>query len=331
MCVLLIVWMVSAFGWSQEPGAKKGKQGRGLPALAAQKMKAQPLERFRVPEGVKLVPDLVYRDGNPMWKLDLAIPAAKGDELRPAVVFIHGGGWRAGDKRAGYFLQGAIDYAEKGYVGISVNYRLTGEAPFPACVEDVRCAVRWLRAHAKEYGVDPQRIGAYGNSAGAHLAAMLALADKPDPLLDGDAPWQEFSSAVQAVCASATPTDFMANVGANAGRFREKGSMFYGPEETFMDRVKKASPVTYARADAPPVLLIHGDTDTTVKLEQSYKLHEALKKAGATDVALMVIHDVGHGVFTQHKTITYPAMEAFFARTLEPPDEVPAQRRQRAR
>lgn len=280
-------------------------------------MKAQPLDRFNVPAGVKLVPDLAYRDGNPMWKLDLVLPDIPATAPRPAIMFIHGGGWRAGDKRAGYFLQGALDYAAKGYVTVSVNYRLAGEAPFPACIADVRCAVRWLRANAGKYNLDPNRIGAYGNSAGAHLAVMLALADKPDAMLDGDAPHREHSSAVQAVCASATPTDFTASIGANAGRFREKGSLFFGPEDTLEERVKKASPVTYARADAPPILLIHGDTDTTVKPEQSLKLYAALKAAGARDVALMMIHDVGHGVFGQHRTITYPAMEAFFARTLK--------------
>jgi acetyl esterase/lipase len=285
--------------------------------VGANAMKAQPLERFNVPAGVKLVPDVAYREGNPMWKLDLALPEERSSTPRPALVFIHGGGWRAGDKRAGYFLQGALDYAAKGYVGVSVNYRLTGEAPFPACVEDVRCAVRWLRAHAKQYNLDPDRIGGYGNSAGAHLVVHLALAG-PDPALDGDAPWKEYSSLLQAACASATPADFTLNVGANAARFQSPGSFLHGPAETLAERLRQASPVTFARADAPPLLLIHGDADTTVKPEQSLKLYAALKAAGAKDVALMMIHDVGHGVYLQHRTITHPAMEAFFARTLEP-------------
>ncbi len=267
---------------------------------------------------MKLVPDLVYRDGNPMWKLDLAMPAAPSDKPRPAIVFVHGGGWRGGDKRAGYFLQGALDYAAKGYVCVSVNYRLTGEAPFPACVQDVRCAVRWLRAHAKDYNLDPARIGGYGNSAGAHLVAHLALAPATDPALDGDAPWAGHSAQLQAVCAAATPTDFTTSVGANAGRYTEPGSLLHGPAETLAERMRIASPVTFVRADAPPLLLIHGDTDGTVKPEQSLKLYAALKAAGAKDIALMMIHDIGHGVFMQHASITHPAMEAFFARTLKP-------------
>ena len=100
------------------------------------------------------------------WRLDLARPTAKSAEPRPAIVFIHGGGWRGGDKRRGTFLNGALDYAAKGYVCVTLNYRLLAEAPFPACIEDCKCAVRWLRANAQKYNIDPDRIGGYGNSAG---------------------------------------------------------------------------------------------------------------------------------------------------------------------
>jgi acetyl esterase/lipase len=303
----------------QEPAPKKKGKAGGSGAKA-DATKSVPLERIRVPEGVTLLPDLAYRDGHERWKLDLAMPKAKAEagRPRPAIVFVHGGGWRSGDKRSGYFLQGALEYAAKGYVTMTVNYRLTGTHPFPACVEDVRTAVRWLRENAAEYGVDPTRIGAYGNSAGAHLVLMLALADKPDPVLDGDAPYRGQSSAVQAVCAAAPPTDFTRMVGANAGRYREKGSLFYGPEETLAERVRQASPVTYARADAPPVLLIHGDADTTVRIEQSRVLEAALRQAGAKDVTLLTFAGVGHGVFMEKRAETHPAMEAFFRRTLRP-------------
>jgi acetyl esterase/lipase len=320
LALALVLAGAASSAFAQAPkGAKKGKQGSADAAAVRGDMAGpQDLSRIKIPAGVKFLPDLAYRDGNPMWRLDLAMPEAKSDQPRAALVFIHGGGWRGGDKRAGYFLQGALDYAARGYVCVSVNYRLTGEAPFPACVEDVRCAVRWLRAHAKEYNVDPNRIGGYGNSAGAHLVAHLALAPDADPALDGEAPWKGQPTRLQAVCASATPTDFTANVGANAARYTQPGSLFAGPAETLTDRIRLASPVTFARADAPPLLLIHGDTDAVVNPEQSRKLYTALKSAGAKDVALMMIHDVGHGVFLQHASITQPAMEAFFARTLKP-------------
>lgn len=159
------------------------------------------------PEGVIVEPDLAYRKGESQsWRLDLVRPDQDGDAPRPAIVFIHGGGWRSGDKRRGYFINGAMEYAQRGYVCISVNYRLTGEAPFPACIEDVKCAVRWLRANARKYNIDPRRVGGYGNSAGAHLVAMLGLTG-PDAGLEGDGPYRDQSSSLQAVCCSAAPTN----------------------------------------------------------------------------------------------------------------------------
>jgi acetyl esterase/lipase len=151
-----------------------------------------------IPPGVRVIADIAYREGaSKAWRLDLAMPKEPADEPRPAIVFVHGGGWRSGDKRKGNFLGPTLAFAAKGYVCITVNYRLLGDAPMPACIEDVKCAVRWLRAHAEEYNVNPERIGAYGNSAGAHLVAMLGVCP-PSAGLEGDGPWQEYSSMVQA-------------------------------------------------------------------------------------------------------------------------------------
>ena len=129
----------------------------------------------RVPNGVTFVPNLVYREGHDRWKLDLAMPSELGDEPRPAIVFIHGGGWQNGDKRASGFLNPALSYAEKGYVCITTNYRLTtmDRWRIDHCIADVKNAVRWLRANAEKYNIDPNRIGATGNSAGAHLSALM--------------------------------------------------------------------------------------------------------------------------------------------------------------
>jgi len=290
----------------RQPGARPQRQQAGPPAVA-------------VPEGVELLTDVAYREGSEKCRLDLAMPRGPGDDLRPALVIVHGGGWRSGDKGGGQWRALPLEYAGKGYVAISVNYRLTGEAPFPACVEDVKCAVRWLRAHAAEYRVDPERIGAYGNSAGAHLVAMLGLAGR-DAGLEGDGPYQDQSSAVQAVCCSATPTDFSDWGG---GAFRGEGTLLAGPQESFAERKKKASPITHVRPDAPPFLVIHGTADGTVPLSQGEKLVEALKEAGAKDVTFLKFDGAGHGVFQQHADQTYPAMEAFFARTLKPSSAVP--------
>ena len=132
-----------------------------------------------VPKNLVIAADIPYRPGDSkFWTLDLAMPKAQSEKPRPALVFVHGGGWSSGDKRRGTFKTIPIEYAQKGYVCISVNYRLTSEAAFPACLEDVKCAVRWLRAHAEKYNVDPDRIGGYGNSAGAHLVSLLGLVGK---------------------------------------------------------------------------------------------------------------------------------------------------------
>jgi len=277
-----------------------------------------------VPPGVRVVADIAYREGqSKAWRLDLAMPKEPGDEPLPAIVFVHGGGWRSGDKRAANFLGPALEFAAKGYVCVTVNYRLIQEAPMPACIEDVKCAMRWLRAHAKEYGVDPERIGAYGNSAGAHLVAMLGLCP-PSAGLEGDGPWREYSSMVQAVVASATPASFLipmnsrqANVSNEAGSDTAgaPGRGILGlPEETR----KKLCPITYVSADAPPFLLVHEESDRLVAVRQADEFVKALREAGAKDVTYMRYTDgSGHGVFAANIKDTGPAREAFFERTLK--------------
>jgi len=196
------------------------------------------------------------------------------------------------------------------YVCITVNYRLTGEAPFPACVADVKCAVRWLRAHAKDYNVDPNRLGGYGNSAGAHLVAMLGLC-KPEAKLEGDGPYQDQSSLLQAVCASATPSDL-----GLFPRSPQGDSRFKGEAEERIAMIRTCSPVTHVSKDAPPFLLIHGAADRAVNVKHGDVLAEALKSAGC-DVTYIRIDGAGHGVYNQHAGRTKPAMEEFFARTLK--------------
>jgi len=286
---------------------RKGGQQRQPTAVSTKQMLA------KVPDDVVVEPDIAYRPGDSKaWRLDLFQPKSKSAKLRPGLVFIHGGGWRSGDKRAVTFLNGAIEYAQKGYVTITVNYRLTGEAPFPACIEDVKCAVRWLRAHANKYHLDPERIGAYGNSAGAHLVAMLGLV-KRDAKLEGDGPWQDQSSMVQAVAASATPTDF--------GLFHSspKNDERFKAEERSVGKLKKlCSPINHVTETAPPFLLFHGTSDRTVDVKHSDILVNALKKAG-TDVTYIRIDDAGHGVFNQHADRTKPMIQEFFERILQEP------------
>ncbi|MCP4786786.1 MAG: prolyl oligopeptidase family serine peptidase [Fuerstiella sp.] len=253
--------------------------------------------RSQIPEGVAVELNIAYREGNKAWQLDLARPKEVSASPRPAIVFVHGGGWVNGDKRAAGFIGPALQYASNGYVTVSVNYRLDRE--ILPCVHDVKCAVRWLRAHSKEYNIDPQRIGAYGNSAGAHLVTMLGLSHT-EPTLEGDGPWQDFSSKVQAVVASATPT---------------RPSFGNGSDEV----KNRVAPMSYVSADSPPLLLFHDEADRTVPVVNSDDLVKALKAAGARDITYKrYTNNSGHGVFGRNAKETLPMMEAFFARTLKP-------------
>ena len=263
----------------------------------------------KVPDNVELKTDIAYRPDHKRQTLDLMLPKEKSEQPRPALVIIHGGGWRGGDKGGGMWRSLPLQYASKGYVCISVNYRLTPDGvDIFDCVEDCRCAVRWLRANAKKYNVDPKRIGAFGNSAGAHLVSLIGLTPD-DTSFDGDAPYKGHSSGFQAVCCGAPPTNFM-----DFGKDRTQANrVLFGKVK---DGPKRASPVTWVNENAPPFLIIHGTGDSTVPVKNGDDLNAALKKVGA-DVTYLRIDGAGHGVVGQHREKTYPAMEEFFARVLK--------------
>jgi len=252
----------------------------------------------RTPDGVTVLPDIAYREGNNAWKLDLAMSKEHSDALRPAIVYIHGGGWKKGDKR-GKGIGAVLDYAAKGYVCISVNYRL--DVDKKACVEDVKCAVRWLRAHAEKYNVDPDRIGAAGNSSGGHLALMLAVCPASSGL-EGDGPYQEHSSMVQSAHCSSTPI---------MPGFRGLRGKPADPD------VQKIQPMTYVSGDVPPLYFIHGTEDTKAPVRFLDDFVKALREAGAKDITYKRYADgTGHGAYVKHIKEARPAREAFLARTL---------------
>ena len=288
-----------------------------LPAIGQSQAPDRAAEPFQLPAGVQSELDIAYAADSPAQKLDLYLPTGTAAAPRPAIVVVHGGGWRGGDKQRGQWARIPAQYASDGYVAISVNYRLTGEAPWPAQIEDVKAAVRWLRAHAEKHAVDVDRIGAYGNSAGAHLVSLLGLVKQSDGL-EGSGPHQEQSSMVQAVCASATPTDFLNWREPGAVPERLGRTFLAGPGDTLRDRARQASPITYAHGDAPPFLLIHGTADRTVPIGQSDRFAKALRAAGAEQVRYMIFDDETHGVFQRQRLLTYPAMQAFFADALAP-------------
>ena len=269
--------------------------------------------RSSVAENVELRENVAYREGSEKWKLDLVFPKNSEDELRPVVLFIHGGGWRNGDKASGVFREYPLEYASRGYVCASINYRLIDECTILDCIADCKCAVRWLRAHAEEFSIDVNNFGAYGNSAGAHLVAMLGLSSAQDEL-EGDGPYREYSSAVQAVCCSATPTNFCL-WGEEVRNGGGRAVALFGEQDT-EQAMELASPVTYVTNASPPFLMVHGTADKTVPVQQSDDLHSLFQKKDSQDVTYLRIEDAGHGVFRQHASETVPAMQQFFDRVL---------------
>ncbi|HEV2150331.1 MAG TPA: alpha/beta hydrolase [Longimicrobiaceae bacterium] len=245
------------------------------------------------PARIDLARDVTYAvmDGQPQ-RLDIAWPKQPGPH--PLVVLIHGGGWSGGDKSSYHDAMRLL--VGQGYAAASVNYRLAA-APrntFPAAVEDVRCAVRWLRSHAGEYGIDPSRIAALGSSAGGHLAAMLGTA--PDVAgLDGSCPLREPSPAVSAVVATAGPHDIRTAGALNPSQ-RGMVENFLGVRpELDMQRALLASPAVHVDAGAPPFLLIHGTADQVVPIRQSRSMRDTLRAAGVP-ATLVELPGVGHSV-----------------------------------
>ena len=248
-----------------------------------------------VPAGVKAHRDLPYiEDGHERHKLDLFVPEnAKGP--LPLLIWVHGGGWQAGSKENCPALRGG--YFERGYAVASINYRLSSHAVFPAQIEDCKAAIRWLRAHAKDYGLDPSRFGVWGSSAGGHLVALIGTSGDVKEF-DVGANLDQ-SSRVQAVCDYYGPTDFTNFVNtpgyeSHATEVSPEAKLIGGAVMKNKDKASRANPITYVSKDDPPFLIVHGDKDPTVPINQSQLLFEALKKAGAS-AHFHTIHNAGHG------------------------------------
>ena len=157
---------------------------------------------------ITVTENVAYRtDVGPSTVLDLAQPTFGPQQNRPAILIIHGGGWSAGSKNDMVYRTLMIDYAMKGYVVANMNYRLTQEAPLPACIEDVRCAIRWMKANAQKLGIDPNRIGTYGHSAGGHLSLMAGVAADSKAFADDKDPWKQFDCSVACAAGGAPPTE----------------------------------------------------------------------------------------------------------------------------
>jgi acetyl esterase/lipase len=252
--------------------------------------------------------DLPYGP-DPQEKADVIYP--KGTVgANPAVVLIHGGAWRGGDK--GELSMAAELLARQGFTVVNVNYRLFDGAKniYPAAVDDVQKVVRLMRLHAAEYHIQPDHIGALGSSAGGHLAAMLGTCDT---LHNDDPDLVQFSSRVEAVVDAYGPTDLTADVQGFVGVQSAKETLraFLGGDKTQVpDRYKEASPIFHIDANSAPFLIYHGDKDTVVPIEQSKSFYAALKDHNI-DTKLVILPGQGHGFDMQNTIAFYQDALAF--------------------
>jgi acetyl esterase/lipase len=244
-------------------------------------------------------------------KLNIARP--KGDGPFPAVVCIHGGGFRAG-KRESYDAL-AIKLAERGYVAVTVSYRLAPKYPFPAAIHDTKAAVRWLRAHAKQYRIDPDRIGTTGGSAGGHLAQFLGVTGDVKEF-EGTGGHAEQSSKVKCVVNVYGPSDFTKSYGKSVDAAEVLPLFLGGNLEKARALHIKASPLYWVTPNAAPTLFIHGTEDKYVHVEQAEWIHDKLK-AAAVETELLKLEGAGHGFKGKDAETAEKALFAFFDKHLK--------------
>ena len=249
---------------------------------------------------VTFTENIAYRtDKGPNCVLDMAEPVyTEGQPLRPVILFIHGGGWNGGSKKEGLYRTMMLEYAMKGYVVASMEYRFVREAPMPACIEDARCAVRWIKAHAGQLHIDPERIGTYGHSAGGHLSLMLGVAADSKAFESEDAPWKEYSPSVTCAAGGAPPTE-IGNPNSEWGQHTEWW------------------PIGYISKQKTPILVFQGDADPLVLPQRTESWVEKMREAGSDVEYIKVEGD--HGVaYDKQMNVVRPALEAFFERHLKP-------------
>lgn len=248
--------------------------------------------------GVERKRDLDYvGKGNPRQKLDLYLPKERTSEPLPVVCWIHGGAWRQGSKDRAGQLERLV--ASGGYAGVSIGYRLTDEAHWPAQIHDCKAAIRWIRAHAKEYGLDPDRIAVWGASAGGHLVAMLGVSNG-DEALEGElGPHTGFSSDVACVVNFFGPSQLL-QMDEEGGSIRHSAPnspeslLVGGPIHENPEVARNASPWFHVSKGDAPMLLVHGTEDRLVPYSQSVKLSSKLSEVG-TSAPLLTVEHGGHG------------------------------------
>ncbi|MCS0615168.1 alpha/beta hydrolase [Massilia kyonggiensis] len=323
---LTMYWMVLLAGCSAQTLKAPAPESYTAETTYAKLAPAYPFIRIAsraVPPTVRAVTDVTYvRRGAHDLKLDLYLPAGAAAAPRPAIVFVHGGGWRAGVRAN--FAPMAIRMAERGYVAATISYRLSPEAPYPAAIHDAKAAVRWVRAHAGEYGIDPDRIAIAGGSAGGQIAALTGVTNgerRFDP--DGD----PVSSDVQAIVNIDGLSDFTSEEARKyeddaakqpsaagawfGGRYAEKAALW-----------RDASPLYHVTKGAPPTLFI---VSAQRRFSLGYEeMAERLRALGVPN-RVVPVPDTPHSfwLFDPWLAPTVEAADAFLREVIPPRTDSP--------
>lgn len=277
--------------------------------------------------GIRIVKDLTYVAGsiNKEQRLDIMIPKTQSTKPLPLIVFIHGGGWKEGDKSQ----SPALDLCSRGFVVASINYRLAPEATFPAQIEDCKAAIRWLKENAAEYQINPNRVGLWGCSAGGHLAALVGTTNGTGKFEATVANLKVASnpnvnSSVQAVSDWCGPANLVTAVQqcespryANYGSSRYVYDLLGGDLSSKMELAVEASPTTYISRDDPPFQIVHSLDDMIVPFAQSQELFDKLTEVDVP-VKFLKIEGSEHVPLTQS---TFDSVAEFFTKYLKEPEE----------
>lgn len=265
----------------------------------------------KVPDNVRAEMNVAYDSADPQQVMDIYRPADSA--VHPAILFVHGGGFRAGSRKG--YTRNCIQLAQMGYVTATADYRLAPKAPFPAAVYDVKAAVRYLRANASRLSLDPNKIGATGGSAGGHLVLFLGVTGNV-PEFEGTGPNRDQSSRVQCVVSFYGPSDFTKSYGRSVDAAEVLPLFLGGDLEHARAEHIRASPLNWVTPDAPPTLAVQGTKDRYVNYEQSVWIIDRLMSAGVP-AEIETIEGADHGFKGADLERAEKRMIGFFDRYLK--------------